>query len=397
MLTAVDAFATGLDVCLEDPLASLAGARFGLLMNQASVTGGLRYACDALAERFPRHLVALFSPQHGLWGQEQANMIETQHGMHPGLGIPVYSLYSETRRPTRAMLGNLDFFVIDLQDIGTRVYTFIWTVSHCLEACADAGIPVIILDRPNPIGGEVVEGPLLDPAFNSFVGRAAIPMRHGLTIGELAQYVNRELQIGAELHVVPMRGWPRPRLFDELGHFWIPPSPNLPRLESVLAYAGQVLLEGTNLSEGRGTTRPFEVAGAPYVDPYRLCQALDEADLPGVRFLPIRFVPTFDKWAHQACGGVSLHITDRRGFRPFRTTVALLAAVRRTWPDDFAWLPPPYEYETVRLPIDILFGSSRLRESLDRGGDCGPEDLDALSAVDADKWRRHTADCRLYS
>jgi uncharacterized protein YbbC (DUF1343 family) len=391
-----DAFASGLDVCLEDPPASLASARFGFLMNQASVTRDLRYACDALAERFPGRLVALFSPQHGLWGQEQANMIETQHGMHPGLGIPIYSLYSETRRPTPAMLAGLDCFVVDLQDVGTRVYTFIWTVSHCLEACAHAGIPAIILDRPNPIGGELVEGPLLDPAFSSFVGRAAIPMRHSLTIGELAQYVNRALHIGAEVHVVPMRGWQRPRLFGELDRFWIPPSPNLPRFESLLAYAGQVLLEGTNLSEGRGTTRPFEVAGAPYVNADRLCQALDEAELPGVRFLPIRFVPKFDKWAGQACGGVSLHITDRRGFRPFRTAVAMLAAVRRMWPSDFAWLPPPYEYETIRPPIDILFGSSRLRESLDRMGDSGPDDLDALCAVDADEWRRRTADCRLY-
>ncbi len=396
MRSAVDSFATGLDVCLEDPPASLASARLGLLMNQASVTRDLHYAGDALADRFPRRLVALFSPQHGLWCEQQANMIETPHGVHSGLGIPVYSLYSETRRPTPEMLGGLDCFVIDLQDVGTRVYTFTWTVSHCLEACATAGISVIILDRPNPIGGELIEGPLLDPAFSSFVGRAAVPMRHGLTIGELAQYVNRELRIGAEIQVVPMRGWQRARLFDELDRFWIPPSPNLPRFESLLAYAGQVLLEGTNLSEGRGTTRPFEVAGAPYVDPDRLCQGLDEAELPGVRFLPIRFVPTFDKWAGQACGGISLHITDRRSFRPFRTTVAILAAVRRMWPHDFAWLPPPYEYETVRPPIDILFGNSRLRESLDRMGDCGPADLDAMCSVDADEWRRRTADCRLY-
>jgi uncharacterized protein YbbC (DUF1343 family) len=349
MPIAADAFATGLEVCLERPPALLERARFGLLMNQASVTRDLRYACDALAERFPRRLAALFSPQHGLWGQEQANMIETQHGVCPRLGIPVHSLYSETRRPTRAMLRDLDCFVVDLQDVGTRVYTFIWTVSHCLETCAAAGIPVIILDRPNPIGGALVEGPPLDP-----------------------------------------------RLFDELERFWIPPSPNLPRVESLLAYAGQVLLEGTNLSEGRGTTRPFEVAGAPYIDPERLCRALDEVDLPGVRFLPIRFVPTFDKWAGQTCGGVSVHITDRRDFRPFRTTVALLAAVRRTWPSDFAWLPPPYEYETVRPPIDILFGSSRLREALDRTGNCGPDDLDALCAVDADGWQARSADCRLY-
>jgi uncharacterized protein YbbC (DUF1343 family) len=396
-MTANPAFTTGLEICLENPPARLEGARFGLLMNQASVTGDWRYACDALAERFPGRLAALFSPQHGLWGQEQANMIETPHGMYPRLGIPVYSLYSETRRPTREMLDGLDCFVVDLQDVGTRVYTFVWTVSHCLEACAAAGIPVMILDRPNPIGGELVEGPLLEREFRSFVGRAAIPMRHGLTIGELARFVNRELRIGAELDVIPLRGWQRPQMFDELRRHWIPPSPNLPRIESILAYAGEVLLEGTNLSEGRGTTRPFEIAGAPYVDPDRLCRALDEAELAGVRFLPIRFVPTFDKWAGQTCGGVSLHITNARAFRPFRTTVAILAAVRRMWPDDFAWLPPPYEYESEKLPIDILFGSPRLREALDRGGDFGPADLDALCAVDVDDWHRRTADCRLYS
>jgi uncharacterized protein YbbC (DUF1343 family) len=392
-----DPFASGLEVCLQTPPPALDGARFGLLMNQASVTSDWRYACDALAERFSGQLAAIFSPQHGLWGEEQANMIESPHAVHKPLGLPVYSLYSKTRRPTREMLRGLDCFVIDLQDVGTRVYTFIWTISYCLEACAEARIPVVILDRPNPIGGMLVEGPLLSPEFGSFVGRSSIPMRHGLTIGELAQLINCELGIDADLSVVPIQGWRRELSFDQLDRAWIPPSPNLPRIESLLAYPGQVLLEGTNLSEGRGTTRPFEVVGAPYVDPDRLCKALDEAGLPGVRFLPIRFAPAFDKWKNRDCGGVSLHIIDRINFRPFRTTVAILAAVRNLWPADFAWLPPPYEYETVKPPIDILFGSARLRETLDGlSGKLQPAEFGDLCALDGRAWHNRTAGCQIY-
>lgn len=390
-------FQTGLDVCLEEPPEVLRSGRFGLLMNQASITGDWRYACDALAARFPGRLAAIFSPQHGLWSEQQANMIESPHTIHPRLKVPVYSLYSETRKPTAEMLRDLDVFVVDLQDVGTRVYTFIWTISHCLEACVEKSLPVIVLDRPNPIGGELLEGEPLDPEFRSFVGRACIPMRHGLTIGELSRVVNEQLQIGARLYVVSMHGWKRSLWFDDLNRPWIPPSPNLPRVESCVVYPGQVLLEGTNLSEGRGTTRPFEVVGAPFIDAEQFCDTLTAFALPGIRFLPMRFVPTFDKWKFQSCSGVSLHVTDRAKFRSLRTTVAILAAARSLYPNDFTWLPPPYEYETVKMPIDILFGNSQLRETLDRNSPIALEKIDEASLTTTEaNWRAATKTYHLY-
>lgn len=369
-------------------------------------------------------VAALFSPQHGVWGEEQANMIETPHGRHPRFPrVPLYSLYSETRRPTPEMLQGLDAFVIDLPDVGTRIYTYIWTVTHCLEACAEQGLPVVILDRPNPLGGEIVEGPPLDPAFASFVGRAPLPMRHGLTIGELALHLNDTMGIGADLTVVPLQNWRRDMLWPETGLPWVPLSPNLPTFASALVYPGQVLLEGTNLSEGRGTTTPFEIVGAPFVDGFRLTEALSlesslqaagalESSLQaveprmqpegctptGVIFRPIRFRPTFDKWAGESCGGVMLHVTEPRVFRPYRTTLQLLAAIKRLWPHEFAWCPPPYEYETQKMPIDILSGSYRLREWIDGG----PADVELLPELIADGaasdwWRQVPPPSLLYA
>ncbi len=379
----------GLEACIQQRPAVLETARFGLLMNRASVTHDLHHACDVLADAYPGQLTALFSPQHGLWGEAQANMIESPHARHARLGIPIHSLYSETRRPTPDMLRGLDCFVVDLQDVGTRVYTFIWTVQQCLIACAEANVPVLILDRPNPLGGRLVEGACLEPNFRSFVGGACIPMRHGLTIGELALLINDELDINASLDVVPMHRWQRDNLFDALGRTWIAPSPNLPRFEAALTYPGQVLLEGTNLSEGRGTTQPFEVVGAPFLNPEELCETANNLKLPGVRFLPTWFRPTFDKWRNESCGGVSLHVTDARTFRPYRTAVDLLAAIRQSHPRQFTWIDPPYEYETVKPPIDIISGSAKLRETLDRAATFDGTTLDELSdACEAEWWDR---------
>jgi uncharacterized protein YbbC (DUF1343 family) len=358
---------TGLELCLKSPPDVLRGRRFGLLMNQASVDRHFRYACDLLAEHYPGQLAAIFTPQHGLWCEQQANMIESPHGTYEPLGIPVYSLYSETRRPTADMLRGIECFVVDLADVGTRVYTFAWTIQQCLHACAAAQIPVVILDRPNPLG-RTVEGPLLEPGYESFVGGATIPLRHGLTLGELARLMNAEQRIGAELKVVgsrrvgPARAAsagppsndgaipvgrrvsPR-RLSHPTENFWVPPSPNMPRLETALVYPGQVLLEGTNLSEGRGTTRPFEVCGAPFIDPFALVRELEAYPHPGLALRPIRFVPTFDKWQGQSCGGVALHVVDAEAVRSVAFTVSLLSVVKKLYPGDFAWLPPPYEYE----------------------------------------------------
>jgi len=383
----------GLEVCLREPPTILKGATFGLLCNQASLDRDFEYAHRLMAAAFPKQLKAIFSPQHGLFGVEQANMIESGHGFDRALGAPIYSLYSETRRPTREMLDGLDLFVVDLQDVGTRIYTFIWTVVHCMETCKEAGIPLLVLDRPNPIGGELVEGPVLDPAFKSFVGLAPIPMRHGLTIAELALVCNDVLKIGANVHLVPMRGWRREMNFVATGRTWVAPSPNLPRVEGVLTYPGMVLLEGTNLSEGRGTTVPFEVVGAPYLDADAFCARLCEFDLPGVVFRPIQLKPTFDKWAGEVCSGAALHVADERSFRPYRTAVAICAVARSLGREAFAWRPPPYEYEENLAPIDILSGDSRLRELIDGGRVRTGDDLDLISAVDDHAWwervRRH--------
>jgi uncharacterized protein YbbC (DUF1343 family) len=386
--------AVGLEQFLhQPPQRVLEGARFGLLMNQASVTSNYEYACDVLDQRFPEQLTAIFAPQHGLWGEQQANMIESAHAHHSQLDVPIYSLYAESREPSAAMLANIDILIVDLQDVGTRVYTFVWTVVNCLRACKLYDIPVILLDRPNPIGGSTIEGPLLESSFRSFVGLADIPMRHGLSLGELARYCNRSLEIQADLHVVPMIGWNRNAHLPAFEVPWCAPSPNMPRYETTLVYPGQVLLEGTNLSEGRGTTTPFEIVGAPFIDPYRLAARMNSLSLPGVHFRPLKFVPTFDKWQGESCGGIYLHVTDPLTFRSYQTTVEILHAVKQLYADDFAWLPPPYEYEHIKMPIDILSGSENLRLALEDGND---HLVARCHQADDTNWLQLTAGDRIY-
>lgn len=381
----------GLERLLSDSSSLLERRRFAVVMNRASVNKDVHLACDLLADEFPGQLRSLLSPQHGLWCEQQANMIETAHGQHDRLGVPVYSLYSNTRRPTDEMLAGIDCLVIDLQDAGTRVYTFIWTMLYCLQECAARGIPVIVLDRPNPVGGEISEGPLLKLAFRSFVGEAEIPMRHGLTIGELAGFFNRRYGINAELVVVPMEGWRRDQYFDATDRLWVPPSPNMQTLQTAFVYPGQVLLEGTNLSEGRGTTVPFEVIGAPFIEPGEFCEQVQSLKLAGVRFLPIRFTPTFDKWAGQSCGGVSIHVTDRAAFRSYEMTVRILKLCRENYPDRFLLNPPPYEYENSLMPIDIISGGSLLRECLTE-----QRQIDVAIALDCDAWDQERKESLLY-
>ena len=357
---------TGLEAFLAHPPRTLAKARLGLLCNQASIDREYRHARDLLARRVGRRLTALFSPQHGIFGEQQDNMVESAHGRDPALGIPVYSLYADVRRPTAAMLSGIDALLVDLQDVGCRVYTFITTLRYCLEAAARLGVKLVILDRPNPIGG-ALEGNLLATSLLSFVGVHPLPMRHGLTMGELARLFVAEGRIDADLEVVRLGGWRRRMRFAQTGLPWVPPSPNMPTPETALVYPGQVLLEGTLLSEGRGTTRPFEICGAPWVDPARLCAALRRRRLPGAILREAWFQPTFQKWAGRVCGGLQIHVTDPGAYRPYRTTLAILAEARRLWPDTELWRPPPYEYETVRLPIDLLTGDPRIREGLDAG------------------------------
>ena len=345
----------------------LQGQRVGIVANPASVDQRFTHIVDALTAAPNVTIGAIFGPQHGFRSDVQDNMIETPHARDCQRRVPIHSLYSDTREPTAEMLAGLDVLVIDLQDIGARIYTYVYTMANCLRACARLGVPVIVCDRPNPIGGVAVEGPMLDPAYASFVGQFPIPMRHGMTIGELARLFNDAFGIGAPLEVVAMEGWSRDSYADEAGAPWVMPSPNIPTLDSAIVYPGTVLLEGTMASEGRGTTRPFEVVGAPWAQAERLAAGLNARRLPGVHFRPAVFEPTFQKHARTTCGGCQIHVTDRRRFLPVLTGVALIEAIRAEAPTAFAWRPPPYEYEHDKQPIDILAGSPALREALDSG------------------------------
>ena len=347
--------------------ATLDGKRVGVICNPASVDHDFAHLVDRLAAHPRARLGAIFGPQHGFRSDVQENMIETAHGTDDLRRVPVFSLYSETREPTAAMLDGLDVLVIDLQDVGTRIYTYIYTMANCLAAARKHGVKVIVCDRPNPIGGEAVEGPMLRPGFESFVGLYPIPMRHGMTIGELARLFNEHFGIGADLDVVPMDGWRRAMYHDEANAPWVMPSPNIPTLDSAIAYPGTVLFEGTNVSEGRGTTRPFELVGAPGIGAERLADGMNRLALPGVFFRPAVFEPTFHKHAHDTCSGCQIHVRDRVAFRPVLTGVALTAAFRAAAPDRFKWRDPPYEYEHTKLPFDILAGSSDVREQIEQG------------------------------
>jgi len=383
---------TGLAVLTEDGCTSLRGRRAGLLVHPASVDARLRSAVSLL--RADADLRVLLGPQHGLRGETQDNMIEWEGFRDPITGLLVHSLYGEHRRPTAAMLQDIDVLVIDLQDVGARYYTFIWTMLLCLDACAEHGRQVMILDRPNPLGGVAVEGTLLDSGYTSFVGLASIPMRHGLTVGELARLFTATRNIEVELDVVPMSGWRRAMDFPATGLPWVMPSPNMPTVETARVYPGGCLLEGTNLSEGRGTTRPFEILGAPFIDPDALCARLRSEQLPGCILRPLYFQPTFHKYANEVCGGVQVHVTDPEAFLPVATYVAVLAAIHELWPDDFAWRQPPYEYETRKLPIDILAGGPQLRRAVESGTPVS--DLTATWAPDLQAFAAQAAPYRLY-
>ena len=353
----------------------LQGRRVGIVSNPASVDSRFQHIVDLLLTEPGVTVGAIFGPQHGFRSDVQDNMIETPHGTDGRRRVPVYSLYSETREPTAEMLAGLDALVIDLQDIGARIYTYIYTMANCLRACAKHGVEAIVCDRPNPIGGADVEGPMLAAGFESFVGQFPIPMRHGMTIGELARLFNEHFAIHAPLEVVGMDGWARTMYADDTDLPFVMPSPNIPTLDSAIVYPGTVLFEGTNASEGRGTTRPFELVGAPWVEAEAFAAAMNARRLPGVHFRAAVFEPTFQKHAKTTCGGCQIHVLDRAAFRPVVTGVALIDQIRAADPSAFAWLRPPYEYEADKEPIDILAGSSALRVALDDGARA--EDLES--------------------
>ncbi|MBI4891782.1 MAG: DUF1343 domain-containing protein [Acidobacteria bacterium] len=361
----------GLDVFLSEELGRFGGARVGLIANPASVDGELAHAAERFAAASAVKLAALFGPQHGAKAEAQDNMIETADEWDGRLGVPVFSLYGERRQPDAASLAGLDVMVCDLPDVGARPYTFVWTMLLAMEACGRAGLPFVVLDRPNPIGGVEVEGPVLREGFESFIGMHALPMRHGLTMGELARLLRAERGIDVELTVVRCEGWRRAMWFDETGLPWVMASPNLPTLETAAVYPGSVLVEGTNLSEGRGTTRPFELLGAPYLDAGEFAGRLNGCDVPGARFRPVWFRPTVDKWAGELCGGVQVHVLDRERFKPCWVGAAVLAAAHELGGERFAWREPPFEYVHDRMPIDILSGSERLRGQVEVGMKAG--------------------------
>jgi uncharacterized protein YbbC (DUF1343 family) len=359
----------GIEVLLRSPLPELRGARIGAVVHPASVLPDLRHTADALLAEKSWRLVALFGPQHGARGEQQDNMIESPHYCDPETGLPVHSLYSETRRPTEEMLDAIDVLVFDLQDIGARVYTFIHTMAYCMEACARFAKRLVVLDRPNPIGGVQVEGNLLDMEFRSFVGLYPIPMRHGMTVGELARLFNQDFGLRCDLTVVEMDGWRRAYWFNDTGLPWVAPSPNIPTLDSATVYPGTVLVEGTSLSEGRGTTRPFELIGAPFMDAARYASRMNALNLAGVHFRPAYFQPCFQKWSGLVCGGVQIHVFDRELFEPYLTGVMLIAEARALYPDSFDWRRPPYEYEFEKLPIAILCGGDRIPRLIEASAD----------------------------
>jgi len=359
---------TGAARVLAGEAGHLSGQRLGLVHHPASVTAGLKpTARELLAAGLDIRI--LFGPQHGAHGEKQDNMIESADFRDPDTGLVTYSLYGAVRKPTPEMLEGLDALLFDLQDVGVRVYTFVWTMALAMQACAEAGVRFVVLDRPNPIGGVRREGPVLREGFESFVGLHPVPLRHGLTCGELARWLVRERGIGCELEVVQCEGWRRSMSWADTGLPWVMPSPNLPTTDSCAVYPGMVLLEGTNLSEGRGTTRPFELFGAPFLQPGSFRDALTPMLGGGVTFRPCHFEPTFQKHAGVVCGGGQLHVTDADVFEPVRTAVAILCAAKASAPDRFEWRRPPYEYETEKAPIDILWGHDGLRLGVDAGKD----------------------------
>jgi uncharacterized protein YbbC (DUF1343 family) len=355
----------GLERFLESPPAWVANARLGLLCNAASVDRRLRHARRLIQNRFPHKLAALYGPQHGFFAEKQDNMVESADMLDPDLNIPVFSLYGKTRTPTEEMFKPIDTLLVDLQDVGTRVYTFIYTLSYCLEAAKKFNKKVAVLDRPNPITGLAAEGNCLSLDWRSFVGRYPLPMRHAMTIGELARFFNERFEIGCDLEIIAMKGWRRSMFFQQTGLPWVPPSPNLPGPVSAMVYPGQVIWEGTNVSEGRGTTQPFELFGAPYFIPERILSTVGAESIPGIILREVVFEPTANKWQAQACRGFQIHITDPDEFRPYETSLRLLQAVILHHRKEFKWKPPPYEYETERLPIDLIIGDRKIRERLE--------------------------------
>jgi uncharacterized protein YbbC (DUF1343 family) len=357
---------TGLDLLFSHRKSLLSDKRIALLANPSSVDSNFRFIVDRFLAEKSWKIAALWGPEHGLRGEMQ-DQEYCDAFQDPKSGLPVYSLYGNNLKPSPEMMREIDVVVFDMQDVGSRYYTFIYTLSYVMEACLENHKEVVVLDRPNPIDGIDLEGSILEDGYESFVGRYPMPIRHAMTIGELAFYFHKEFGLSCRMEVIQMENWERQMFFEETGLPWILPSPNMPTVDTAIVYPGMCLFEGTNVSEGRGTTRPFEIFGAPWIDPEKLCSALEVFQLTGVRFRPLYFRPTFNKFHHELCGGAQIHVTDRKNFQPVKMALCLMHIFLRDYPKEFRWKDPPYEFVTDRLPIDILWGNSWIREDLEKG------------------------------
>lgn len=357
----------GIEVLLDDKIDMIRNTRVGLVCNQATVLPDLRHAADVFFEHPDINLTTLFGPQHGIRGDLQDNMIETDHAVDSHTGLWIYSLYSETREPTEKMLENVDTIVFDLQDVGCRIYTFVYTMANCMRAAKKLGKRVVVLDRPNPINGNAIEGNITEHEFKSFVGQFEIPTRHGMTTGELARMFNEHFGIGCDLEVIPMEGWLRDMWFEETGLPFVMPSPNIPTVDTCVVFPATVHVEGTELSEGRGSTKPFELNGAPYIDPWAWVSALEKYSFPGVAYRQTFFQPTFQKHAKVTCGGLQLHVTDREAFTPVIVGIAMIKTAYDLYKEQFEWKRDAYEYVFDKNPFDVVCGTDKIREAIESG------------------------------
>jgi uncharacterized protein YbbC (DUF1343 family) len=355
----------GLDIISESFPAGLKGKRIGVLCHAPSITRNFKHITEIIAGRKDCKLSAIFGPQHGIYGQTQDNMIEWEGYLHPVYKVPLFSLYGKNRKPTPQMLRELDVMLIDLQDAGARLYTYIWTVKLCIEACSEIGIPVYILDRPNPIGKLPFDGPVLKKDFFTFVGGASIPLCHRMTIGEMSLWIREKYYPSCDLNIIWMKDWHRHSLYSEIGLAWVLPSPNLPTVNSAIVYPGSVLIEGLNISEGRGTTIPFELFGAPFINAEKLKKNLDGRNIPGCIFRVHNFIPSFNKYCGDICNGLQIHVLKPEKYFPVVAAMEIFSAIIETSPpNSLQFIPPPYEYEETLIPFDILSGDSGIRNAL---------------------------------
>jgi len=386
---------TGLQLILEKFPDKLRNKRVGILCHAPSITPDFRHITEIFSTSVDCRMTAIFGPQHGLFGETQDNMIEWTGNLHPYFGVPVYSLYGEHRKPTRSMLNEIDVLIVDLQDVGARLYTYSWTLKLCMEACAEAGIPVWVLDRPDPVAAIWYDGPVLREDFFTFIGGAEIPLCHRMTIGEIALWIKGKYTVGCNLNVVKMENWKRSMMYDQTGLPWILPSPNMPTLQTAIVYPGMVLFEAINVSEGRGTTIPFELFGAPFINADLLLKKLRSGNIKGCKFRIHNFIPTFNKFEGRHCSGLQIHVTDIRSFRPVAVAIEIISAIIETSAaGSLKFNEPPYEYEYELMPFDILAGDDLTRKILMEGGSLDNEFK--RWASDTEVFRKEFAQVSLY-